>query len=46
VSGGQLGCERLRLKGVRRTPAWERGPYARREEEAGRWREGFWGGGV
>jgi len=25
VWGGGPGCERLRLKGVRRTAAWERG---------------------
>jgi len=46
VSGGGPGCERLGLKGVHRTAAWERGLQARREEQAGRWREGFWGGGV
>ena len=44
--GGGLGYERLRLKGVRRMAAWERGLWVSREEEAGRWREGFWGGGV
>jgi len=25
MSGKELGCERLRLKGVRRTAAWEHG---------------------
>jgi len=45
MSRGGPGCERLRLKGFRRTVAWERGLQAQREEEAGRWREGFWGVG-
>jgi len=44
VRGGP-GCDRLRLKGVRKTAVWERGLWAWGEEGAGRWREGFWGGG-
>jgi len=45
VSGGGPGCERLRLKGVSRTAARERGLLTRRKEGAGRGREGLWGGG-
>jgi len=37
--------ERLRLKGVHKRAIWEPGHYARKEEEAGRWRQYFWGGG-